>query len=111
MSIRLTGRHIEISPELKNYIDRKMAKLERSVVHIVDSELILYRENNAAWAEGILHLKHDKVTTRVKAPTLKRAVHDLTNKLVRQMERFEGKHRAKIKPRRTPSTGEREAAG
>ncbi|MBN2379999.1 ribosome-associated translation inhibitor RaiA [candidate division WOR-3 bacterium] len=111
MSIRLTGRHIEISPQLKNYIRKKMAKLERYAVHIVDSELILYPENNSAWAEGILHLKHDKISTRVKAETFKKAVHDLTDKLVRQMERFEGKHRAKDKHRRSPKTGEREATG
>jgi len=29
-------------------------------------------------------------------------VHDLSDKLVRQMERFEGRHRSKIKPRRSP---------
>lgn len=103
MSIRLTGRHIKISPKLKIYIDRKMSKLDRYAAHIVDSELILYNENNFAWAEGILHLKHDKIKTRVKAETLERAVHDLIDKLVRQMERFEGRHRAKVKPRRTPS--------
>lgn len=108
MSMRLTGRRIEISPQLKDYIDRKMAKLNRYSVHIVDSELILYYENNSAWAEGILHLKNDKITTRVKAETLKQAVHDLTDKLVRQMERFEGRHRAKGKSRRTSGTGREE---
>lgn len=110
MSIRLTGRHIEISPQLKAYIEKKIAKLDRYAVHIVDSEMVLYRENNFAWAEGVLHLKHDKITTRVKADTFKKAVHDLTDKLVRQMERFEGKHRAKVKPRRAPSTSTRESA-
>ena len=102
MSMRLTGRRVEISPQLKDYIDRKMAKLDRYSSHIVDSELILYYENNFAWAEGILYLKNDKITTRAKADTLKKAVHDLTDKLVRQMERFEGRHRSKIKPRRFP---------
>lgn len=105
MAIRLTGRHIDISPELKKYINNKMRKLDRYSAHIVDSELILYVENNFAWAEGVLHLKNDKVTTRVKADDLKQAVHDLAEKLVRQMERFEGRHRAKIKPRRSPAAG------
>lgn len=109
MATRLTGRHIEISPELKTYIDGKMSKLDRYAVHIIDSELILYKENNFAWAEGILHLKHDKITTRVKADTLKQAVHDLTGKLVRQMERFEGRHRARIKPRRAPAPARQES--
>jgi len=111
MSIRLTGRHIEISPKLKTYIEKKLEKLDRYAVHIVDSELILYQENNFAWAEGILHLKHDKIATRVKAQNFEKAVHDLTDKLVRQMERFEGKHRAKDKPRRTPKTSVQEAEG
>ncbi|TET22384.1 MAG: ribosome-associated translation inhibitor RaiA [Candidatus Stahlbacteria bacterium] len=110
MSMRLTGRRIEISPQLKDYIDRKMAKLDRYSVHIVDSELILYYENHFAWAEGILHLKNDKITTRVKAESLRKAVHDLTDKLVRQMERFEGRHRSKIKSRRTPGPGREETA-
>jgi putative sigma-54 modulation protein len=105
MSMRLTGRHIKISPELKTYIERKTSKLKRYAVHIVDSELILYKENNFAWAEGILHLRNDKIKTRVKAETLKKAVHDLTDKLVRQMERFEGRHRSKAKPRRASNTG------
>lgn len=105
MAIRLTGRHIDISPELKAYIDSKMRKLDRYSAHIVDSELILYVENNFAWAEGVLHLKNDKVTTRVKAESLKQAIHDLAEKLVRQMERFEGRHRAKVKPRRSPTPG------
>jgi len=109
MSMRLTGRHIEISPKLKTYIEKKMSKLDRYAVHIVDSELILYNEGNFAWAEGILHLKHDKITTRVKADDFEKAVHDLTDKLVRQMERFEGKHRSKVKPRRGPKTSESEA--
>lgn len=110
MSMRLTGRHIKISPELKAYIERKTSKLKRYAVHIVDSEFILYKENNSAWAEGILHLKNDKIKTRVKAGTLKKAVHDLTEKLVRQMERFEGRHRAKTKPRRTSGTSARETS-
>jgi putative sigma-54 modulation protein len=109
MSMRLTGRHIEISPKLKGYIEDKMHKLDRYSIHIVDSELILYNENNFAWAEGILHLKNDKITTRVKADSFEKAVHDLTDKLVRQMERFEGKHRSKVKPRRSPKTSESEA--
>lgn len=102
MTTRLTGRHIQISPQLKEYIDRKTAKLDRYSAHIVDSEFILYEENHFSWAEGVLHLKNDKITTRVKAKTPKKAVHDLVDKLVRQMERFEGKHRAKRKPRRNP---------
>jgi putative sigma-54 modulation protein len=108
MSIRLTGRHIKISPALKTYVESKTSKLDRYAVHIVDSEFILYNENNSAWAEGILHLKNDKIKTRVKAQTLKKAVHDLIEKLIRQMERFEGRHRAKVKPRRTSGASDKE---
>lgn len=109
MTTRLTGRHVEITSELKDYIEKKLSKLDRYSVHIVDSELILYRENNFEWAEGILHLKNDKITTRVKAANFEQAVHDLTEKMVRQMERFEGKHRAKVRPRRALGTETEEA--
>ncbi|NLI97303.1 ribosome-associated translation inhibitor RaiA [bacterium] len=109
MTTRLTGRHVEITPALKSYIDKKFAKLDRYSMHIVDSELILYRENNFEWAEGVLHLKNDKITTRVKASSFDQAIHDLTDKLVRQMERFEGKHRAKVRPKRAAGANSAEA--
>ncbi len=102
MTTRLTGRHVTIPQELKQYINSKMEKLDRYKVHITDSELILYNEKSFAWAEGVLHLKNDTITARVKSETFEKAVHDLVDKLVRQMERFEGKHRAKMKPKRSP---------
>ncbi|HVP36170.1 MAG TPA: HPF/RaiA family ribosome-associated protein, partial [Terriglobales bacterium] len=55
MEIRTTARHFELTPELKEFVDKEISRLERYYDRIINSHLILEEEGYRKSAE--LNLK------------------------------------------------------
>ncbi len=95
MNLTLTGRHIEITPYLKNHVALKVKKLERYNDHITQAEIVLAKDSTKDMAEGKVHLKHAVLTATGKGDDMYMAVNDLVDKLLVQLRRHDGKLRTR----------------
>lgn len=93
MKLTLTGRHFEITPHLRQHVERKSRKLDRFSEHIIEGEFILFKDHVYDIAEGKLHLRHAVITAKGKGTDMYLAISDLIDKLVTRLRRHEGKLR------------------
>jgi putative sigma-54 modulation protein len=60
MRLVVTGRHVDITPTLRQLVDRKLAKLDRLFGEaLVSAQIVLTREKNRRTAELVVHTRGD----------------------------------------------------
>ncbi|MGQ9708315.1 MAG: ribosome hibernation-promoting factor, HPF/YfiA family [bacterium] len=96
MEITITGRHFEITPYLRNYVNKKLKKVAKYDHQILKGEIILFHDRTFGVAEGKIHSGHNVFTAKGYGNDMYEAVNDLTDKIVIQLER----HLQKIRTRR-----------
>jgi ribosomal subunit interface protein len=104
LKLTLTARHLDITPHLRKHVEDKAARLEKHNSHILQGEIILFRDHVDGIAEGKVHLGHAVLAAKGQAPDMYDAVNDLFDKLLAQLERHEGK----LKDRRRRTAAETE---
>ncbi|WP_018692464.1 ribosome hibernation promoting factor [Algicola sagamiensis] len=85
MQINLTGRHVEITTALRDYVSNKFAKLERHFDHINNVHVILNVEKLQQKAEATLHLNGGEVFATSEHQDMYAAIDSLIDKLDRQV--------------------------
>ncbi len=94
MQIRVTGRHVEVNDEIRDYVDAKANKLPRFYDRIHEIEVVLGRESEQFTAEIIVRVdqKHTFVA-RETGPDTFVLVDLVVDKLERQLVRHKEKRR------------------
>jgi len=92
MQINLTGRHVEITTALRDYVTGKFAKLERHFDHINNVHVILDVEKLVQKAEANLHINGGEIFATAQHADMYAAIDSLIDKLDRQVI----KHKEKI---------------
>jgi len=93
MKLTLTGRHFEITPHLKSHVEEKSKKLERFNHHLLEGEIVLFKDHFSDVAEGKIHLRHVVIAAKGSGPDMYAAVSELIDKLVVQLKRHDGRLR------------------
>lgn len=93
MQINLTGRHVEVTASLRDYVNNKFSKLERHFDHINNVHVILNVEKLNQIAEATLHLNGGEVFANSEHADMYAAIDSLVDKLDRQVI----KHKEKLK--------------
>ncbi|MEE9342022.1 MAG: ribosome-associated translation inhibitor RaiA [Gammaproteobacteria bacterium] len=93
MQIDLTGHHVEITENMKEYINTKFARLERHFDNVTDVHAILSVEKQRHKAEATIMLSGGKIYADSTEESMYTAIDNLTDKLDRQIK----KHKEKIK--------------
>ena len=93
MKTTLTGRHVEVTPELSELIHRKLEKLERILNDsAVSAQVIVSREHDTCSAEIVLHARGDHMLRgEGESPTWARAVGIAVDKVDQQAHTLKGK--------------------
>ena len=94
MQARVTGRHVEVTEDVRTYVQQKANKLPRFYDRIHDIEVILDHESEQFTAEMIVRAdqKHTFVASETGPDTF--ALIDLiVDKLERQLTKHKEKHR------------------
>jgi putative sigma-54 modulation protein len=94
VEIQVTGRHVEITDDVRNYIHSKMARLPRFYDRVHAVEVVLGHESDQFTAEAIV--KADSKQTFVAAetgPDTFALVDLIVDKLERQLTRHKEKNR------------------
>jgi putative sigma-54 modulation protein len=92
MQINLTGRHVEVTTALKDYVNGKFAKLERHFDHISNVHVILDVEKLVQKAEATLHVSGGEIFATSDHQDMYAAIDNLIDKLDRQVI----KHKEKL---------------
>uniref|UniRef100_A0A7C4GG92 Ribosome-associated translation inhibitor RaiA n=1 Tax=candidate division WOR-3 bacterium TaxID=2052148 RepID=A0A7C4GG92_UNCW3 len=91
MKLSITGRHLEITPHLRQHIDQRFDRFTKLDGHIIAADVVLFRDRAVAVAEARLHLSHTVFTAKGSGSDMYLAVNDLVDKLHTQLKRYEDK--------------------
>ncbi len=93
MQINLTGHHIEITDSLRDYVNEKLARLERHFDKVSNTHVILTVENVRHKAEATVHMSGHDIFAESTEDDMYVAIDRLAEKLDRQVK----KHKEKLK--------------
>ena len=100
MQLRVKGKNLDVSDSIREYAERKLAKLDRQLDPLAEVEIELTVEKNPSIAanqvaEATLWLKGHTLRARESSPDMKASIDELTEKLLRQVADERKKREAK----------------
>jgi putative sigma-54 modulation protein len=92
MHLKLTGHHVEITPALRSYVEKKMERVVRHFDHVIDMHCVLTVEKLVHKAEATLHVSGETVHVLATDAVMYAAIDALADKLDRRVV----KHKEKV---------------
>jgi putative sigma-54 modulation protein len=110
MRLQVKGKNVEITPSLREYVETKLAKLDKQLAEPTQVELELSEEKNPSIqashvAEGTIFTKGSTLRARETADEVRTSIDQLVDNLERQVKRYREK-RTEEPRRRVPHHGE-----
>ena len=93
MQITVSGHHVEVTPALRDYVNNKLAKLQRHFDNITNTDVTLSVEKLVQKAEATVHLSGAEVFASSEDSDMYAAIDSMVDKLDRQVI----KHKEKLK--------------
>jgi putative sigma-54 modulation protein len=106
MELEVTGRHVEVTPALREFTREKVAKLGKWIDDPMEVHAILTVEKHRHIAELVVHSRDFKCTARALTVDMYTAIGECVDKLERQAK----KHKEKFATRRRRSISKRSSA-
>lgn len=91
MHINITGRHLEVTSAMRQYVEDKITKLTRHFDQIIDVNVILYLESDMQVAEATLFVSGADIVAKSFDRNMYAAIDSLQDKLDRQVIRYKEK--------------------
>jgi putative sigma-54 modulation protein len=91
MDITITGRNIDLDDTLKEYIHKRLDKLDKVYRRIYKCEVILEEEKIRKNAEIILFLKRNRIIAKESSPDIYASIDNATESVKKQMRRLSGR--------------------
>lgn len=92
MQLKIEGRHVEVTTSMHDYVQTKMAKLERHFDHLVNVHVVLAVEKQRQKAEATIHVAGNDIHAESEDDAMYAAIDSMIDKLDRQIK----KHKEKI---------------
>lgn len=106
MNLQITGKNMELTPAIKEYVEEKIGKIERFSDHImtvkVTIELSHAHHDDIYHASALLHVSHDDVHANIDHPDMYAAIDLLKDELERRV--YDLKQKYVTKNRRAQKT-------
>jgi putative sigma-54 modulation protein len=93
MQVNLSGHHVEITPPLRSYVEKKIARVLRHCDRVIDVQCTLTVEKLRHGAESTIRLSGASVHAAVVQDDMYAAIDLLADKLGEQVRRQKEKHR------------------
>ncbi len=92
MQLSITGRHLDVTDALRDYVTSKITRLERHYDHITNVQVVLDVNKMVQRAEGIIHAgHHHEIFADAEGEDMYAAIDALSDKLDRQLIRHKEK--------------------
>ena len=106
MNLHLTGRHVEITPAIREYVVSKLDRINRHFDHVIDVNVVLAVDKLRHKAEVNLHTRGKDIHVEATEADMYAAIDALIDKLDRQVV----KHKEKISEHRHEGAAIKRAA-
>jgi putative sigma-54 modulation protein len=93
MQVNLSGHHVEITPALRSYVEKKLARILRHADRVIEVHCTLTVEKLRQQAEATIRLAGTTVHAAAVHDDMYAAIDLLTDKLDEQVRRHKEKHR------------------
>lgn len=107
MNLHITGRHIEVTPAIREYVENKIGRLHKHFDSIVEAQVILSVERVKHNAEITVHVAGKDLHCSCSEDSLYAAIDVLADKIERQIVKYKTKqtpsHHQPHKRMETPS--------
>ena len=98
MQINLTGHHVDVTPELRKYVDRKFERVSRHFENVTNVRVILTVERQSHKAEAAVHVAGADLFANASHNDMYAAIDTLADRIDAQVRRHKEKltdhHRA-----------------
>lgn len=116
MEPRLTGKNIELTPEIRNYVERKLGKLSRYLPNILRFDVEVFEEKTKSPEQRfVAQVTMDSSGTLLRgeerAEQLFAAIDKVATVMSRQIEHYKGKLYNRSRGGSASRAGARESAG
>jgi putative sigma-54 modulation protein len=91
MNLSITGRHLEVTPAIREYVINKMARVSRHFDNVIDTQVILSVERLNHTAEVTMHLRGKDIHCEAVDENLYAAIDLLADKIDRQIIKYKSK--------------------
>jgi putative sigma-54 modulation protein len=88
MQVTVTGRHFEVTPALRSYLDVRLSRMHRFMGKIQSAHVTLSLEKHRHRAEIVLRTQGREFTSKEVSVDMFAAVDRVTDKLEKQLLRF-----------------------
>lgn len=92
MHIQFTGRHVEVSEELRDYTTTKFKRLLNKIDKVISVQVTFAVEKLAHIAEANVHIPGIVINAKSESDSQKNAILDVIEKLLVQVEKHKDKH-------------------
>lgn len=92
MQLSLSGHHVEITPALRSYVEKKVERVMRHFDQVIDAHCVLTVEKLRRKAEATLHLRGETIHALAEDQNMYAAIDALADKLDRRVR----KHKEKV---------------
>src|SRR3954451_22465863 len=108
MRLQVKGKNVEVTPSMREYAERKLAKLGKQLAEPTQVDVELSGERNPSSAashvaEATIFTKGPTLRAREASPDMRASIDQLAEKLERQVKRYREKRVEE--PRRHSSNG------
>ena len=91
MNVSIIGRKVKITPDIRNYIEKKMKKIDHYVDHIYDFKLIITKERHIYNAEVNIKVRRKIIHIFAKTPDVHSVIDTLFDKIEVKLRRYRDK--------------------
>jgi putative sigma-54 modulation protein len=91
MHLSITGHHVEVTPALRGYVEKKLERIARHFDHVIDVHCVLTVEKLRQKAEATLHVRGNAIHADATQPDMYAAIDMLTDKLDRCVLKYKEK--------------------
>ena len=100
MENRITARHFDLTPELKEFVEKQISRLNRYFNHIIDCHIILDMEKSRATAELKVKVYGTILNSKESSFEMYASVEKVISKMEAQLKKYKGKLKD-TKPKKT----------
>jgi len=98
MKIIFKGKHIEVTDAMRNYIEKRLSKIERHFDHILEVIVTLSVEKNRQIVEATLQARRALIRAEEETNDMYASIDKVADKLERQIQKYKEKYFQKPHP-------------
>ena len=92
MKITFKGKHIEVTDAMRNYIEKRLYKIERHFDHILEVIVTLRVEKNSQIVEATLQASRALIRAEEETDDMYSSIDKVADKLERQVKKYKEKY-------------------